>query len=344
MKKVSRRMFLEAMLIGGGAAVTASALGAAGLYANAAGISGIKSDFYYLEQLVRGYTLKPKNMILADSHAHFLKIDDGNILKEVVSTISDKLDWQSISTFVRDDGLCLRMSYEDFSKALRSYLPKRFSWVMSDAYATVLHDHELEKDIALIRSQEVEAFNPENKSHEVHICLEGCDYVKDYMDARTVVEHGLKENAFVMINHPFAKPARIFKYWFPNRKEKDFLRKLALEYEVIFEGHNMINSLWMAASNGAATEFFCDVSTRSGKNIQLIANTDLHSADLECTKEQIGLSGTLFDKKYSDIRSLTGKEIIEKKKKLIFSGDYSTLKNSAGPKMVYEAMVKKTRW
>ncbi len=338
MKKVTRRMFLKAMLIGGGIA-TASALG---VYVKAAGMSGLKSDFQLLEQVCTGYNTRPEDKILVDSHAHFTEPRKGFSIEAILPTFSEKTDLQSISAIIKGEKFD-RLSYEMLQEMIKDYVPKqkRFSIEMSDPYATALRDHELDKHTTFIRSQEVMASNPESEGHEIHICLEGCSYLKDGADVRDVIEYGLKRDAFVMLNHPFAKPVSYLKFWFPKKKEKQFLAGLADNYNIIVEGHNMINSLWMAASNGAAVKYISDNSERE---VPFVANTDAHMADLQTTKELIGLSGTLFNKEDLDVKGLTGKEIIQKKKGLMLSHKFETLENFASPLLFYRCMMNRKHW
>jgi hypothetical protein len=110
----------------------------------------------------------------------------------------------------------------------------------------------------------------------------------------------------VTVAHPFTVPARYIIYGHANEREKEHLKKIAEDYNTMFEGLNSTNALWMGRTNRLVREFARENS------IPLVYNTDMHARQsMGLMRKQIGLAGTLIPRESIDLRQIRdGRDII----------------------------------
>jgi predicted metal-dependent phosphoesterase TrpH len=305
-------------------------LGALGFYSYKAGISGVIEDIWYLANVICPLK-KPENKLLFDQHFHIGEFKKDK-LEKIVNEFLDTTDFVTIAihgihpTKGED-------TYEGLVKKIKDYKLARIDF--SDKYATIISKED--KRTVLLKGQEVYSLNPNNPKQQIHINTLGIDYIREYITSEELLESVELKDGMATLNHPFSIPNKYVKFWFPNSKEEDYLKKLAQDYDIFIETHNMMNVAWMAAANAKA-KLLSQSSKRKG-----LGGSDAHETSLKHTLNMIGHCGTLLDPspQIQDLSSLTGKEIIQSLAKYIKNSKIETLDNYASPWTFYNVMVRR---
>lgn len=283
-------------------------LGAAGLgltagYGGLAGSTGLKGNAKYLANLISPEERRHRK--LADSHFHMRRFKERNDVLDILGKFFANIDFQSISLILDENQEIgsKNVSYEDFILDIKEAIKgTQYHLKFSDRYVSILSHGE--KDVVFIRSQEVITTNPYSSNHQIHLCLEGTSYVKDYCSTDEVIKFAEKDDATIILNHPFTKPVSYLRFWFPHDSEVEYLRELYQREGILVEVFNSVNQLWLSASNEKAEALAAELGKK-----EIIGDTDAHSTDLEKTVLQIGTAGT-YIKGGEDFKSYTGKDII----------------------------------
>ncbi len=297
--KISRRKFM----LGLGASCLGLSLGYTGLV----GPKGIAGNLKFAKNTLTKEERLPQP--LADSHYHIKRHSTQQEFLKILGRFFEKIEAQSIS--MNSDHIHQGKdlyTYEDFISDLESAIRgTRYSVLFKDPYASRVSDGR--KEVIFIRSQEVFTVSPKDPEHIIHLCIEGLStYLPNFITTEEAVLKAEKENATIILNHPFSKPVNGIKWWLPNDHDIEYLIELYQRPSMIIEVFNSFNTLWMSASNEYAESLASQL-----KKTAMIADSDAHGSTLESTLAQIGTAGTYLPGDF-DAKSLTGREIIQLKK------------------------------
>lgn len=241
----------------------------------------------------------PDDKILVDSHSHFGTYKTFNEQDFVNLIFNKNVKIQTLSgwhPYTNKNLLTL-------SKLKEAKLKPYTEILFQDDYAMVLK----QKDETRIVTQSTE-FETYLGNHGIHIVIEG--HEKFEPDGTYELLNWAENKHDIIIAHPFSLPHPKLKFLPPNKKQKNNLEKITKEFDVMMEGLNSMNSLWMTPTNGLVRKFAKE------ENIPLIYNTDSHpSPNIYMVSRQLGKAGTLIPD--FDWKGLTGKEIIQKKNELV---------------------------
>lgn len=293
---MTRRQLLKGFGLAAGTAM----LGSCGIYAKDAGSDGIGEFSAYFSD-----PIQKRKYPIADSHAHPKRPENANELEQLLKHLFEsKVVFQAVSAILKSQRTWM---YEQLKKDIESFTASNndFSLRLADDFATVVSHQG--NYLAFIRSQEVTCKTPYNK--EMHLCVEGMPYFEDsVLRPEEVIEPSLRNNATIILNHPYSIPTPIITYWIANGKDEDYIRKL-MKYDIFVETFNSQNVLHMAASNGKA-----DALAKEFNKIKT-ASTDCHFSELGSTISQLGIAGFYVNDNL-DFMHMDGLDIINTKKEL----------------------------
>ncbi|MBI5871823.1 hypothetical protein HZB88_01940 [archaeon] len=271
---------------------------------------------------------KMKNKIrVADSHAHFRRIDSGNDFQLLLDTALDNVSWQAISETNTYLSNTTRMNYEKFRGILHDFIKSGgyasdFLILFSDEYATILANKRNNAKTIFYKSQEIESFSPYSKEHLIHLVAEGTENISHEQDAFKVIEQALKADASIMLAHPYAVECGAPKFFrYPEQKEEKTLEEIANISGIFIEAFN--------SNNITFVPFLLDMGQANPKakalaekyNCKLLANTDSHPSSISFQCSQIGLAG-IEELPILDYKSMTGKEILQWKRQYLLNNSY----------------------
>ncbi|MEA3378775.1 MAG: hypothetical protein U9Q69_03990 [Nanoarchaeota archaeon] len=290
----------------------------------------LMADLIYPIHLFQNEEL-PSGKLLYDTHHHIRRFKKEIELEQVVDAFFDRCNIVNITNTL--GGPSRRACpYEFFIEDVKSLRLKKFEIKMSDAYATVINNGI--KNLVFIKTQEVSCRNPYNKNHLIHINLVGHDYVANNLNPEDILKLGNEKNCIAIVNHPFSIPHKYFKFWFPKEKDVSYLEKLCKAYNPNVEEFNMMNTLWLSASNSFAKDFV------KKNNLIGVGSTDAHGSKLNFTLNMIGRAGTILDDngELNDFKNYSGKEIVEAVKVILETTEVKILNNPIDPWTFFNVM------
>src|SRR3989338_8140250 len=232
-------------------------------------------------------------------------------------------------------GRKLFQTEEDRQEIVNSFFNAKIAGievVFSDTYASIVKRGD--EQVIFTKGIEVETIlegsTPSvfRENHQIHLAAEGFDHLQA-SGTHALLEEGQRQGAYMTIAHPFTVPAgktpipvlkQLSAFLPPTLDEIKELYKIAKEFPVFLEGLNTGNTLWMTFTNAGVRVF------AQKHDFPLIYNTDAHTrpsppfltrhgvSKYWLFKEQVGSAGTLLEEEtVQNLKSLTGKEILEKK-------------------------------
>ncbi|HIH14657.1 MAG TPA: hypothetical protein HA360_03775 [Nanoarchaeota archaeon] len=292
-----------------------------------------KDHLGFLQAHFLGKKSIPERKVLVDSHFHLGRklFQTEEDRQEIVhSFFNAKVGIQAISDYGLFHPIHHVVPYEEFV----AVLPKiaGIEVVFSDTYASIVKRGD--EQVIFTKGIEVETIlegsTPSvfRENHQIHIAAEGFDHLQA-SGTHALLEEGQRQGAYMTIAHPFTVPAgktpipvlkQLSAFLPPTLDEIKELYKIAKEFPVFLEGLNTGNTLWMTFTNAGVRVF------AQKHDFPLIYNTDAHTrpsppfltrhgvSKYWLFKEQVGSAGTLLEEEtVQNLKSLTGKEILEKK-------------------------------
>jgi hypothetical protein len=242
-------------------------------------------DYELLKKIIFGTGNIPENKVLVDPHAHFHISLDPN---EIVQILFDKnIGIQAICDYQIESGKPGHVhSYRNFVGKLQG--TNDLEIITLDNGTTKLKRKD--QRLILYQGTEIETYIHGSEGgflhdrHEIHLLIYGRRVKFDH--AAEILKQAKPTPK--AIAHPFTIPARGVRYVYANRREREEVVKLARNYHAKLEGLNSVNALWMTPTNVQVIE------TARKEGLRLIYSTDTHARpDIELTKRQLGLAGTL---------------------------------------------------
>jgi len=269
--------------------------------------------------------------ILDDPHTHYPPFKNAKELEELVENMTLKLGRTAITNWGENVSDVLK--YDKFVNTIKylSDLNNQFEKLRIEDKGVVSIIKYKENETEIYPSQEIRT-----KSH-LHITAEGCPgLIEEDLDPRKTVELIHKEGGIALIEHPTTKCHPLWQY-IQTTEEDDKLTLEVMEMADAAEIFNSFNTLWMYKSNARAKKFVGNQGKIAG-----IAGSDSHYGLFDAITKKLffnnlGRAGIYLPK--HDNRSLTGREIIEQKRKDLKEGNFKTLENYTGPITFFMTMV-----
>ncbi len=273
-----------------------------------------------LREMVFGYTEIPEGKTLVDPHAHFHRNLDPN---DLVEAMFDRgVGVQAVCDYVLEKGDSSHVfQYQELVDRLRSC--DGLSVKSSDRYSTKVQRGD--QRLMLFQGREIESFVEGSAGgflhdrHCMHIVVYGPE--QGFDDAEEILKSNLDSHISAVIAHPFTIPARVISFVYANREEREVVVKLARKYQARLEGLNSANALWMAPTNRLVRE--AAEPKKDRPRIGIVGSTDAHARpDLELTRQQLGIAGTLIQNGYTNsLWETQGEDFLRGLNKAFTSGE-----------------------
>ncbi|MBI2670372.1 hypothetical protein HYX18_00100 [Candidatus Woesearchaeota archaeon] len=264
-----------------------------------------------------------EDKVFDDPHAHYPRIKTRKGLKKFIETLLTELDRAAITVWdkVYERVLC----YQELV-----YIVRNSRAYEIDDRGQVSMIRNKDKTVEVYPSQEL------HTSSHLHVTAEGClNLLPNGLDPRKLIELIHQQNGIAIVEHPCTKNHPIFQFILTN-KEDDKLTKEVIEMADAVEVFNSYNTLWMFISNARAKKLTLNTETAK------IAGSDIHYGNNDPLtrffyRRRIGKTGIFLPK--HDLTSLTGREIIELKRKDLKEGNYKRFETYTGPVTFFLTML-----
>lgn len=301
-----RRKFLKTLVFGG-----LSVTGIASYNIGTWGFSEINK--FIADSFKNEIPRNPRK--LDDSHAHFNPPKNELELKVFLNTLLSKIDRQAITS---EEGSRSLLSYSELVERIKNSDVKNYYSIENKGLVSIIRKDNLKTEI--YHSQEIRTLEG------FHIIAEGCEKdIPNHINASKAIDEIHKQDGIAIIAHPFTVERGPLIFWYLNKEQKKLLEEELLPKADSVEVFNARNIFHMALSNSKIKYLMKNYSN----TIKGIAVTDTHKGASKEGLKQIGRAGILYREFNTD--KSTDREIFNKKRTKLNSGDYELFENYIDP-------------